>query len=113
MGLEKRQKESATKSQRKTGGQIDHPGSTLEWSLEVDVVVEHKVDRCYGCGTSLTQEPVKTVWARQVHDIPPIDSSIYEHRAEVKRVRQFMMAGKAIRATIANISSVMPIIYEN
>jgi transposase len=51
-GFGKKTKSLRTKSQRKTGGQIDHPGSTLEWSLEVDVVIEHKVDRCHGCGTS-------------------------------------------------------------
>jgi transposase len=83
-GFGKKTKSLRTKSQRKTGGQIDHPGSTLEWSNEVDLVVEHKVDRCYGCGSSLTQEPVKTVWARQVHDIPPIELTVSEHRVEVK-----------------------------
>jgi transposase len=83
-GFGKKTTSLRTKSQRKTGGQIDHPGSTLEWSEEVDVVVEHKVEQCHGCGASLSQEPVKTVWARQVYDIPPIDLTIYEHRAEVK-----------------------------
>jgi hypothetical protein len=83
-GFGKKTKSLRSKSQRKTGGQIDHPGSTLEWSNEVDVVVEHKVDRCHGCGASIAQEPVLQVWSRQVHDIPPIDLTIYEHRAEVK-----------------------------
>jgi transposase len=83
-GFGKKTKSLRTKSQKKTGGQIDHPGSTLEWSVEVDVVVEHKVEQCHECGTSLAIEPVQTVWARQVYDIPPIGLKVYEHRAEVK-----------------------------
>jgi transposase len=83
-GFGKKTKSLRTKSQRKTGGQIDHPGSTLEWSEFVDVVVEHKVEQCHGCGASIAQEPVQKVWSRQVHDIPPIDLTVYEHRAEVK-----------------------------
>jgi transposase len=83
-GFGKKTKSLRTKSQRKTGGQIDHPGSTLEWSEEIDVVVEHKVEQCNGCGADLASEPVQTVWARQVHDIPPIELRVYEHRTEVK-----------------------------
>jgi transposase len=83
-GFGKKTKSLRTKSQRKTGGQVDHPGSTLEWSTEVDVIIEHKVEQCHECGTSLAIEPVQTVWARQVYDIPPIELLVSEHRAEVK-----------------------------
>lgn len=83
-GFGKKTKSLRTKSQKKTGGQIDHPGSTLEWSSDVDVVVEHKLEQCHECGTSLAIEPVQTVWARQVYDIPPIELKVYEHRVEVK-----------------------------
>lgn len=83
-GFGKKTKSLRTKSQKKTGGQIDHPGSTLEWSTDVDVVSEHKVEQCHECGTSLAIEPVQTVWARQVYDIPPIELKVHEHRVEVK-----------------------------
>jgi transposase len=83
-GFGKKTKSLRTKSERKTGGQPEHPGSTLEWSKEVDVVIEHKVDWCHGCGASIAQEPVQKIWSRQVHDIPPIELTVYEHRAEVK-----------------------------
>lgn len=83
-GFGKKTKSLRIKGERKTGGQPEHPGSTLEWSSEVDVVVEHQVHECDGCGASLAQEPVERVRARQVHDIPPIELRIYEHRAEVK-----------------------------
>jgi hypothetical protein len=84
-GFGKKTKSLRIKSQRKTGGQIDHPGSTLEWSIEVDVVVEHKVEQCHECGTSLAIEPVQTVWARQVYDIPPIELKVYEHRLQTRK----------------------------
>jgi transposase len=83
-GFGKKTKSLRTKSQKKTGGQIDHPGSTLEWSTEVDVVVEHQVEECHECGASLANEPVQRVWARQVYDIRPIELKVYEHRVEVK-----------------------------
>jgi transposase len=83
-GFGKKTKSLRTKSERKTGGQPEHPGSTLEWSIEVDVVVEHKVEQCHECGAALGIEPVQTVWARQVHDIPPMELTVTEHRAEVK-----------------------------
>lgn len=83
-GFGKKTKSLRTKSERKTGGQPEHPGSTLEWSSEVDIVVEHQVERCSGCGAFLGEEPVEKVWARQVYDIPLIKLTVSEHRAEVK-----------------------------
>lgn len=83
-GFGKKTKSLRSKSDRKTGGQKDHPGSTLEWSSEVDVVMEHEVHHCKECGTSLEQEPLQDVVARQVHDIPPIVLTVTEHRAAVK-----------------------------
>ena len=43
-GFGKKTKSLRTKSQRKTGGQPDHPGSTLEWSEQVDEVVADRVE---------------------------------------------------------------------
>jgi transposase len=83
-GFGNKTKSLRTKSERKTGGQPDHPGSTLEWSSEVDVVVEHKVKKCQGCGSSLEEHLLQNIVARQVYDIPPIILNVTEHRAEVK-----------------------------
>lgn len=83
-GFGKKTKSLRTKSQRKTGGQPDHPGSTLEWNEQVDEVIAHQIEWCNDCGASLTQEPVKAVWVRQVHDLPPIKLTVTEHQTEVK-----------------------------
>ena len=42
-GFAKRTKSLRTKSGRKSGGQKDHPGSTLKWCEEVDEVFVHPV----------------------------------------------------------------------
>ncbi len=52
-GFAKRTKSLRTKSGRKSGGQKDHLGSTLEWQSEVDEVFIHPVVDCTSCGTSL------------------------------------------------------------
>jgi transposase len=58
-GFGKKTKSLRTKGERKSGGQPEHPGFTLEWSSEVDVVVTHQVHECKGCGASLTEEPAQ------------------------------------------------------
>jgi transposase len=83
-GFGKKTKSLRSKSERKTGGQPEHPGSTLEWSNEVDIVIEHKVQQCQDCGSSLEEYPSQNVVARQVYDIPPIILNVTEHRAEIK-----------------------------
>lgn len=83
-GFGKKTKSLRSKSERKTGGQPEHPGSTLEWSDEVDIVIEHKVQQCQDCGSSLEEYPAQDVVARQVYDIPPIILNVTEHRAEIK-----------------------------
>jgi len=50
------------------------------WSSDVG----QRVAQCEGCGGLLAQEPVKAVYARQVHDIPPVVLKVTEHQAEVK-----------------------------
>lgn len=47
-GFAKQTKSLRPKSNRSSGGQPGHPGSTLEWSAEVDYVEHHPVTACYG-----------------------------------------------------------------
>lgn len=83
-GFGKRTRSLRQKGERPSGGQTDHPGTTLEWSDEVDWVVEHGVEQCQSCGTSLVDEPVERIVARQVHDLPVLGLEVSEHQAQVK-----------------------------
>jgi transposase len=83
-GFKKRTKSLRRKSEKQSGGQPKHPGSTLEWSDQVNWIQEHPVNQCSGCGASLEAEPVKEILLRQVFDIPPIELEVTEHQAEVR-----------------------------
>jgi transposase len=71
-------------SERRSGGQLDHPGQTLEWRDEVDNVIVLPVESCPNCQTALTSEPVQQVMARQVLELPPIVLEVTEYQAEQK-----------------------------
>ncbi|PZV20939.1 MAG: IS66 family transposase, partial [Leptolyngbya sp.] len=83
-GFGKRTRSLRRKSDQSSGGQAGHPGQTLEWSPDPDVVERHPVGECSGCGASLATVPVEDVLARQVFDLPPIALVVTEHQVEVK-----------------------------
>lgn len=83
-GFVKRTKSLRVKSDKPSGGQLEHPGSTLEWVAEVEHVVTHPVTQCSGCGASLEFEPVEDWLLRQVYDLPALELEVTEHQAEVK-----------------------------
>ena len=83
-GFGKRTKSLRTKSGRKSGGQKDHLGSTLEWCEEVDEVFVYPVVECASCGTSLATVDVLNLRCSQVHELPPIKLVVHEHQAEEK-----------------------------
>lgn len=83
-GFGKRTKSLRKKSERPSGGQKGHEGSTLEWCEQVDEVVTHAVTDCSKCGTSLKSVGVIDYELRQVHELPPLRLQVIEHQAEVK-----------------------------
>ena len=83
-GFGKRTKSLRKKSERPSGGQKGHPGSTLEWCEQVDEVVTHTVDACSECGRSLSSVSAINRERRQVHELPPLRLHIIEHQVEVK-----------------------------
>ena len=83
-GFAKRTKSLRTKSGRKSGGQKNHPGSTLEWCEEVDEVFVYPVVGCKSCGASLENVEVLNLRCSQVHELPPIKLVVHEHQAEEK-----------------------------
>jgi transposase len=84
-GFGKRTKSLRTKSDRKSGGQTGHEGSTLEWREEVDETIIHPVEHCEACGGSLAATEVLEWDLRQVHDLPPLKLEVKEHQIEVKK----------------------------
>ena len=83
-GFGKRTKSLRKRSERSSGGQKGHPGSTLNWREQVDEVVTHVVDECCECGTSLSSVSAIDHERRQVHELPPLRLQVVEHQVEVK-----------------------------
>ena len=75
-GFGKRTRSLRPQSERSSGGQVGHIGTTLERRDDVDWVVEHPVLQCQGCGASLDLEPVERIIVRQVHDLPPLQLEV-------------------------------------
>lgn len=84
-GYEKPAPKSRRKrSGKKSGGQMGHPGHTLEMVAKPDKVEPHAVNCCAYCQTSLKKEKVVKIEKRQVFDLPEISLQVTEHQAEVK-----------------------------
>lgn len=69
------------KSDRKTGGQSGHPGSTLETIASSDFIEEYKPHYCECCGISLEEAPCVCTRVSQVVDIPLPRPQVKEHRS--------------------------------
>ena len=87
-GFKNRTKSLRKKSERPSGGQPGHPGSTLEWRETVDEVVRHPVESCESCGTPLSAVAAIDYEIRQVHELPPLRLRVIEHQAEIKCCEQ-------------------------
>ena len=72
------------KSEKKTGGQEGHPGTTLRFSEAPDGVIEHLVTVCSSCQHDLREVEACVTLRRQVVDIPSPRLMVQEHRAEQK-----------------------------
>lgn len=84
-GFGKRTRSLRHKSERKSGGQPGHPGSTLEWCEEVDEIIVHAVKgECEQCGASLAAGDRVDGESRQVHDLPAMGMWVTEHQVQVK-----------------------------
>ena len=96
-GYEKPAPKSGRKrSGKKSGGQMGHPGHTLEMVVKPDKFELHPVNCCVHCHTSLKQEQAVKIERRQVFDLPEIRLEVTEHQAQVK------LCPKCERTTTAN-----------
>ncbi len=73
------------KSEKKTGGQEGHPGTTLEFSQTPDEVIEHQVSVCAACQQDVREVQACVTLRRQVVDMPSPRLIVQEHRVEHKR----------------------------
>ena len=84
-GLKKPRRSSLRrKGSRPTGGQAGHVGHTLAMVAEANVVEVHEVRACPHCAADLAWVAPCEHERRQVFDIPPVQLTVTEHRAEVK-----------------------------
>ena len=74
-----------TSTGRKSGGQLGHPGRTLQSVDRPDHTVIIPLDLCpNGCGTKLHGRTPTGYQSRQVFDLPPQKLEVTEYRAETK-----------------------------
>jgi transposase len=83
-GLKRVVKSNRTKSNKPSGGQNGHQGTTLTMVETPDHVVTHAVGECTTCGLHLHRVTPSAIRRRQVFDIPPMRVEVTEHRAEEK-----------------------------
>lgn len=67
------------RTDRSSGGQPGHEGTTLRQVESPDEVVVQVPVACRSCGGSLAGAPVVSTEARQVFDLPPITLRVVEH----------------------------------
>jgi transposase len=72
------------KSDKKPGGQEGHSGTTLDMVVNPDEIIEHSLDYCEECGSTLENVKVESYEVRQVFDIPPVKLIVTEHRSQIK-----------------------------
>lgn len=84
-GYQKGIKNSRVKSDNKQGAQPGHEGKTLEAVANPDYVVVHKLTGKCECGKELEQLPVKSLYRRQVFDLPEKLIEVTEHQIESKQ----------------------------
>ena len=73
-----------SKTDRKSGGQSGHKGTTLELVEEPDTIIDYKPDYCNKCGTDLGQEISVIHGRKQEVIIPAVQAQYIEHRCYSK-----------------------------
>jgi transposase len=74
-----------SKSEKPSGGQPGHPGSSLSFSATPDEIILQRVERCEACQHDLHAVAVCGAERRQVVDVPSPRLLVREYRAEQKQ----------------------------
>lgn len=77
--------EGKEQPKRRPGKQPGEPGARLEFVDDPDAVIEHRPERCDGCGGDLGDAEVCGEERRQVFDLPRRRLEVTEHRAATCR----------------------------
>src|SRR5579859_467856 len=72
-------------SERKSGGQVGHPGHTLLPAATPNEVVSHRPLACQHCQQPLEGVPGEVKEHRQVQDLPVLQLVVREHQVEQVR----------------------------
>lgn len=78
--ISRKNKSLRGRSNKKSGGQPGHKGSTLLQSKNPDIITNLKSNFCNACGHSLSTANFELKSSRQVVDIPPIKPVYHEYR---------------------------------
>jgi transposase/uncharacterized coiled-coil protein SlyX len=68
------------RSDRRPGKQPGSPGAHLQLVADPDEVIDHVPAACVGCGARLAGAEPAGMITRQVHDAPPVEIRVVEHR---------------------------------
>ena len=82
--VKKKDRSLRKKSNKPSGGQKGHKGSTLDKTNNPDFVVDLELCSCPHCNSTLKDTEIEDIKTRQVFDIPNINVLITEYRSQVK-----------------------------
>lgn len=69
-------------SNRKPGGQVGHPGASLQMVEPPDEILTYRPQQCAACQQPLEVQEGMVVERRQVHDLPAVRLVVREHQIE-------------------------------
>jgi transposase len=113
-------------SVKSSGGQLGHPGISLEFSREPDKIVDYIPNYCTACGKDLSKETSSFQEERWSIDIPPVIPEITLHRLHRKQcscgclvkgqapafVKAFISYGSNLRALVGYLNTEQHIPYK-
>jgi transposase len=81
-GLGRRPGKPRKKSEKRSGRQKGHQGTSLLQVLTPDEILSYRPTHCEACQCDLQQEVGRVTERRQIHDIPEIHLQVVEHHVE-------------------------------